>query len=145
MCAFKTDGSISISTGKSNGVERCMYNKCYVMKQSGLCKERSQLLNGCCGPEKTQTNFKTGCSFYDKSLTTVWGQDVKYCTTYNAKYKMEGTADKTVSKRMKSCPPKIANICQHRSCVFSKQMAAFQSQRASLTALNVECTTNAVS
>jgi len=95
VCGFKDDGSISLTTGSSNGVKTCTYNKCFVQKQNIGCKDGTkQLLNGCCGT-KPQTNFKDDCKSYDNSFTSVYGDAVPYCRTYNKVFKMEGTTDKT--------------------------------------------------
>ena len=39
VCGMKDDGTVALSTGSSNNVKTCTYNKCYVMKQNIPCKD----------------------------------------------------------------------------------------------------------
>jgi len=92
VCGFQDDGTVALSTGSSNNVKTCTYNKCYVMKQNIPCKDGSkQRLNGCCG-SKPQTNFDAQCKFYDKSFNNAYGENVQYCTTYDKDYGSKGWA-----------------------------------------------------
>jgi hypothetical protein len=92
VCGMKDDGTVALSTGSSNGVKTCTYNKCYVMKQNIPCKDGiKQRLNGCCGA-KPQTNFDAQCKFYDKSFNNAHSEKVNYCTTYDKDYGSKGRA-----------------------------------------------------
>lgn len=82
----------SPSTGSSNNVKTCTYNKCYVMKQNIPCKDGSkQRLNGCCGA-KPQTNFDAQCKFYDYNFNNAYSEKVEYCLTYDKDYGTKGKA-----------------------------------------------------
>jgi hypothetical protein len=92
VCGLKDDGTVALSTGSSNGVKTCTYNKCYVMKQNIPCKDGTQqLLNGCCGANP-QTNFDAQCMFYDSSFNNAYSEPTQYCTTYDKDYGTKGYA-----------------------------------------------------
>jgi len=92
LCGMKDDGTLALTTGSSNGVKTCTYNKCYVMKQNIPCADGTkQRLNGCCGA-KPQTNFDAQCKFYDKSFNNAHSEKVQYCTTYDKDYGSKGYA-----------------------------------------------------
>jgi len=101
ICGFKSDGSVAVSTGSSNGVKTCTYNHCYVYKQDLTCKTggAKQRLNGCCAePSSCTTNacdFETDCKSYAYNFNNAHSESVKYCLTYHKNYKMENTAAKT--------------------------------------------------
>jgi len=87
VCGFKDDGSVEFKTSTSNGVKTCTYNKCFHIKMSHTCKDGTGMkLDGCCGKD----NYVDTCKMYTKKA-----DDVNYCLSYNKKYKMEGTSDKT--------------------------------------------------
>jgi hypothetical protein len=92
VCGMKDDGTVALSTGSSNNVKTCTYNKCYVMKQNIPCADGTkQRLNGCCGA-KPQTNFDAQCKFYDKSFSNAYSETVQYCLTYDKDYGSKGYA-----------------------------------------------------
>lgn len=100
ICGFKSDGTVAVSTGSSNGVKTCTYNQCYVMKQNLECSSGRQFLNGCCAaPADCSSNscgFKAStCKNYAYSMKNVYNDASEYCLTYNQNYKMEHTADKS--------------------------------------------------
>jgi hypothetical protein len=92
VCGFKDDGAVALSTGSSNGVKTCTYNKCYIMKQNIPCKDGTkQRLNGCCGA-KPQTNFDAQCKFYDQNFNNAYSEKAQFCTTYDKDYGTKGYA-----------------------------------------------------
>merc|ERR1712224_737786 len=68
ICGFKSDGSVAVSTGSSNGVKTCTTNAC---------------------------GFETDCKSYAYNFNNAHSESVKYCLTYHKNYKMENTAAKT--------------------------------------------------
>lgn len=101
ICGFKSDGSVQLSTGSSNGVKTCTYNQCYVYKQGLSCKTSNakQRLNGCCAAaDSCATNacdFATNCKNYAYKFNNAHGESVEYCLSYHKTYKMEYTSAKT--------------------------------------------------
>lgn len=94
VCGFQEDGTLKFSTGTSNGVKTCTYNKCFVIKSDVSCTDDTKMaLNGCCAKGKWPGTGNDECKNYDKTPTSN-GVVSRYCTHYNSKYKMEGTADK---------------------------------------------------
>lgn len=90
VCGFKEDGSVAVKTGSSNGAKTCTYNNCYVHKQGLPCKDDTkQLLNGCCGAEKTKT-FQDSCKHYVKNFNNVYSEKVDYCLSYDKDYGSKG-------------------------------------------------------
>jgi hypothetical protein len=96
VCGFKTDGSVQVSTGSSNGNKVCTYNSCYVLKQNVECADGRQFLNGCCAaPADCSGNacgFKASCKNYASSFNNVYSNKVNYCTTYDKDYGTKGWA-----------------------------------------------------
>jgi len=91
ICGFKDDGSVAMSSSKSNDVKTCTYNKCYVVKMDITCKDDSKMtLDGCCPKDQ----WDADCKMYTKSQS-FFSEKVEYCLSYAKKYKMEGTSDKT--------------------------------------------------
>lgn len=104
VCGFQDDGSIKMSTGSSNGVKTCTYNKCFVIKSDITCADadnKKMTLNGCCGgadasnkamwPGDTAKGNK--CANYVSSSSSN-GVSTTYCTHYNSKYEKLGTSKK---------------------------------------------------
>jgi len=100
VCGFKTDGSVALSTGSSNSVKTCTYNKCYVHKHNLGCTgdtHTKQKLNGCCGAAKPLT-FKENCKSYYYNFNNVHSEKTNYCLSYHKNYGTlgwSGTAVKT--------------------------------------------------
>jgi len=91
ICGFKDDGSIALSTSSSNGAKTCTYNKCYVVKMDITCADKSKMtLDGCCPKDQ----YTTDCKSYVKSAS-FFKEKVGYCLSYQKKYKLEGTTEKT--------------------------------------------------
>jgi len=91
ICGFKDDGSIAMSSKTSNSVKTCTYNKCYVVKMDITCKDSSKMtLDGCCPKDQYTDN----CKSYVKSQS-FFKEKVGYCLSYQKKYKLEGTSEKT--------------------------------------------------
>jgi len=103
VCGLKDDGSISMSTGSSNGVKTCTYNNCFIMKQNLECADGSrQRINGCCAPKAdcagNNCGFKEDCKNYNNNFNNVYSESVDYCTIYHQNYGTkgnEGTTEKT--------------------------------------------------
>jgi len=91
ICGFKDDGSIALSSSSSNGAKTCTYNKCYVVKMDITCADESKMtLDGCC----PKGQYTTDCKSYVKSAS-FFSEKVGYCLSYQKKYKLEGTTEKT--------------------------------------------------
>jgi len=91
ICGFKDDGSVKMSMSTSNGAKTCTYNKCYVVKLDITCKDESKMtLDGCCPKDQYTDN----CMHYTKS-SSFFKEKVGYCLSYQKKYKLEGTSEKT--------------------------------------------------
>jgi len=91
VCGFKDDGSVAMSSKTSNSVKTCEYNKCYVVKMDITCKDSSKMtLDGCCPKDQ----YTDDCKHYVKSQS-FFKEKVGYCLSYQKKYKLEGTSDKT--------------------------------------------------
>jgi hypothetical protein len=102
ICGFKSDGTVKMSTTKSNKVKTsCTYNQCYVYKQNLACKTAGakQRLNGCCKAaadcKQNNCDFGDNCKNYIGDVGNNVGEDVHYCRTYHKTYKMEYTSIKT--------------------------------------------------
>jgi hypothetical protein len=102
ICGFKDDGSLSMSTGSSNGVKTCTYNQCFVWKQGVECADGSQRLNGCCAEADdcsgNACGFKETCKNYAKYFNNVYSERTNYCTIYHKDYSSlgyAGTSQKT--------------------------------------------------
>merc|ERR1712093_455884 len=82
----------SMSSSSSNGAKTCTYNNCFVVKMNITCADNSKMtLDGCC--PKDQWTDDT-CKHYTKSQS-FFSTKVSYCLSYQKKYKLEGTSDKT--------------------------------------------------
>jgi len=91
ICGFKDDGSIKLSTSTSNDVKTCEYNKCYVVKMTVTCADKSMMtLDGCCPKDQ----YTADCLKYVKSAS-FFKEKVGYCLSYQKKYKLEGTSETT--------------------------------------------------
>jgi hypothetical protein len=103
VCGLKDDGTISLSTGSSNGVKTCTYNSCFVMKQNLECEDGSkQRINGCCAPKAdcagNNCGFKELCKNYNNNFNNAYSESADYCTVYHKNYGTvgnEGTSLKT--------------------------------------------------
>merc|ERR1712194_50873 len=98
VCGIKDDGSVTMSTGSSNGVKTCTYNSCFVMKKNLACAAdgSKQMINGCCATKASCNSnacgFKADCKNYGSSFNNVYSQSVGYCTTYDKDYGTKGYA-----------------------------------------------------
>merc|ERR1719160_204886 len=91
ICGFKEDGSVQMSMGTSNSKKTCEYNKCYVVKMDVTCKDDTKMtLDGCCPKDQ----YTDTCKHYTKSQS-FFKEKVGYCLSYQKKYKLEGTSEKT--------------------------------------------------